>query len=1235
VKKTEDKFTVTFNVQGHGTAPASLEVQKDGKVTKPTDPSADGWTFGGWFKEAACTNAWDFANDTVSANVTLYAKWTENGGGETTNYGTEEHPLTPTEVLAIMQAECLEDKQATKQRMYVKGEISEVKTKDFGYSDGPCSELMITDGTTTVHVYRVHMTEALNVKIAVGATIHLNGFGKLIIKEEVKDYEFADNGTESCVATQVIEQTGEDAVEGVAFDETLYEVQVGKTKEVHATVSPATAKNKNVTYSLESVSPAGCVTISGSTLTGVAEGTATVKVVTEDGNKSATASVKIVPATNYGSLENPLSIAEAKAIIDKEGTSKETMYVTGVIFANDAFNTEHGDLNIYLGDSSKEFELYNCKLPESFTPAAPAADDPALVGKTVVASGTGKLFSSTYELDRGCKVEKFVDVTPVEIKRFGEVTGLPESVYVGNPIPLNSVNIAVTYADDKPGSVHPTEIKFDNTKPGENVPVTIKYNDHVMEGDFTVNVISKGDAGDVVISKTIKDVASENSWVNETKYTSFTLDDNVTVSVKEGGGNTGKYYESDDTWRLYESESAIAEITANDFTIKSVTVTYKSSDKGVMVVNSENVESGTSVSVNAKSFTFGVTHSSGYKKGKVLVQSIEVIYEGIAPVAVQTVNINQVDQTLHLGGTSPSPEVQLSATVLPEDATSKTVTWSSSNPGVATISSSGLVQAVSAGTTQIRATAGGVTSDPITVTVIQHVESVAIPTSQGVVVGGDSVKLNETVLPQGASTANVVWSIEEVEPAGAISVDPSTGDITATAVGTAKVYVSVDGIKSNACVITSTSSVVHVSSIELNETELNLEVDEQFQLEATVLPENATDKTYSWSVSDSNVLKVENGLVTALAATDPAKTYKVTATANDGGLTAECTVQITEKAAEKGTAENPYAVDELLTAYGTLGENEWSESRVYVAGEVIAISDAPEYTLKGTSGNLAVFKPTSALGEEDVLPCVGDVAVFEGFVERYVYNTTDKIELTGYAKDTVEAHHVFPTIQSVVSRGISEISLDANSSQNATVTFEGTATNASEYSFTVLIAEGYELTAVTVNGNALAGEDGVYSFIVKGNSVIKVTTHEAGQEVPDPWDYTFGAKTWESAGAQTLDGHVWTMSGTGGEYFGYDATKGQQFGSGKNPYTALTLSCSDFSGTIASIDVYTSGASSIVGDVQVSVGGTSFGDAQALSATNTKYTFSLEVGATGEVQISWSQTSSKAIYIKQIVVTFK
>jgi len=69
-------YLVTFDVQGHGTAPAAVWVDKDAKVTAPADPSEEGYTFGGWYKEAGCTNAWDFSNDVVTGTTTIFAKWT-------------------------------------------------------------------------------------------------------------------------------------------------------------------------------------------------------------------------------------------------------------------------------------------------------------------------------------------------------------------------------------------------------------------------------------------------------------------------------------------------------------------------------------------------------------------------------------------------------------------------------------------------------------------------------------------------------------------------------------------------------------------------------------------------------------------------------------------------------------------------------------------------------------------------------------------------------------------------------------------------------------------------------------------------------------------------------------------------------------------------------------------------------------------------------------------------------
>lgn len=76
--KTAATYTVTFNSQG-GSAVSSQSVEEGGKVTKPDAPTRTGYTFGGWYKEAACTNQWNFTSDTVTSNITLYAKWTANG----------------------------------------------------------------------------------------------------------------------------------------------------------------------------------------------------------------------------------------------------------------------------------------------------------------------------------------------------------------------------------------------------------------------------------------------------------------------------------------------------------------------------------------------------------------------------------------------------------------------------------------------------------------------------------------------------------------------------------------------------------------------------------------------------------------------------------------------------------------------------------------------------------------------------------------------------------------------------------------------------------------------------------------------------------------------------------------------------------------------------------------------------------------------------------------------------
>ena len=89
------KYTVSFESNGGSAVSPITDVASGAKISKPSpNPTKNGYTFGEWYKEAALTNLWNFTNDIVSKNTTLYAKWTAtncnitytlNGGSGATN----------------------------------------------------------------------------------------------------------------------------------------------------------------------------------------------------------------------------------------------------------------------------------------------------------------------------------------------------------------------------------------------------------------------------------------------------------------------------------------------------------------------------------------------------------------------------------------------------------------------------------------------------------------------------------------------------------------------------------------------------------------------------------------------------------------------------------------------------------------------------------------------------------------------------------------------------------------------------------------------------------------------------------------------------------------------------------------------------------------------------------------------------------------------------------------------
>ena len=225
---------------------------------------------------------------------------------------------------------------------------------------------------------------------------------------------------------------------------------------------------------------------------------------------------------------------------------------------------------------------------------------------------------------------------------------------------------------------------------------------------------------------------------------------------------------------------------------------------------------------------------------------------------------------------------QLTATVKPDNATDKTVTWKSSDTKVATVSASGEVVAVAEGKATITAAAGDASAscEVAVAKKVIAVESISLNETTLELTEGETATLTATVLPENATDKTVTWTSDT--PAVATVAD---GVVTAVAEGTAKITAKA-GDASVLCSVTVKKKVIAVESVTLDPTSLELTVGGTAALTATVLPENATDKTVTWSCDNTAVATVADGVVTAVAE----GTAKVTAHAGDAS--AVCTVTV-------------------------------------------------------------------------------------------------------------------------------------------------------------------------------------------------------------------------------------------------------------------------------------------------------------------------------------------------------
>ena len=599
----------------------------------------------------------------------------------------------------------------------------------------------------------------------------------------------------------------------------------------------------------------------------------------------------------------------------------------------------------------------------------------------------------------------------------------------------------------------------------------------------------------------------------EITATSKGLTATCTVSVKTGIVSVTSISISPASLELTEDETVklTATITPENAT---GSITWHSSKESVATVD----ENGNVTAIKAGTTTITAESSNGKTATCEVTVKAKII-------AVESVKLDKTTISLDKGKT-----VTLIATVGPENATDPTVTWTSSDETVATVKD-GIVTAVKEGTATITAKAGDKTAT-CTVTVTIGVDNITLNKTTATLTEGGTVTLTATVTPDDATDKSVTWTSSDETVATV-----KDGVVTAVKAGTATITAKA-GDKTATCTVTVNANVA-VTGVTLSETILSLFEGENATLTAKVTPDNATDKSVSWSSDNESVATVKNGVVTAVAV----GTATITVTAS--GNTASCKVTVKADDRTKVPVKMTYiSKDDADKAFGEIVEGETAETgfnkisggKVEFANEGWGVNfitylqvDASKIEGNITSVNLT-FEGSGAVNGSRTI-CYGVGYNSSVWAADMTYNTADRnITLIGETKWTTSKSGTsfdklsFDITEAVKEseNGIATILIYSISNagggyiKNPVVLVE--ATTAPTYDVTFKETNGAEVTVKVNNQDVTKGTklpDGSYIFSATAegykNYTGEFTVEGAAKEVSftmipkETWNYTVKA----------------------------------------------------------------------------------------------------------------------------------
>ncbi len=408
-------------------------------------------------------------------------------------------------------------------------------------------------------------------------------------------------------------------------------------------------------------------------------------------------------------------------------------------------------------------------------------------------------------------------------------------------------------------------------------------------------------ANSLELNAKIQQAILEKKNTIKVRYTGMSIVRDIQEAVK-GAGNITKYsYSYTDYIRTtqvgdfilelnftYQSQVSVTGITLSQ---NSITIEKgKASQKFVPIVMPSDASnkntiwssSDTSIATVSGGVIKGVSGGNAIITVETVDGGIEAQIEVTVVAPVTSIKLDKASLQLR----TDRDDVQLKASVFPEDASNKDIIWSSNNQNV-TVDENGIVHAVSPGKAVVTAASK---SNPLkkavcTVVVPVLVQQVSfVKDNITLKLGQSPLKMTPVISPANAAVKTVEWSTSDES----IATVGKTGNLIAVSEGTATITAtSIDTNKSASITVT---VIRAVTSVTVNKSATLKIGDADLKLQASVLPNNATIKDILWTSSNVNIATVdENGSVHAVSPGN----VKITATSKqDGTKKSICTLTV-------------------------------------------------------------------------------------------------------------------------------------------------------------------------------------------------------------------------------------------------------------------------------------------------------------------------------------------------------